>query len=167
LAWLVAEPEMKGLSFALKNLLVASSQKDAIFVFVKKDKHKYHSIRKPNLLGGKIAFQKFLDENLKYPQQALENKAEGTAHVKCEIDDRGRVLNAKSIHQLGYGLDEEAERLCLLMHFENTTERGLKIKHTRTVKIPFVLPKQNTVTITYETKPSGNKGGSYNYTVNL
>ena len=135
---------------------------------MKKDKHKYHSIRKPNLLmGGKEAFQKFLNENLKYPQAALENKIEGIAHVKCEVADRGNVLNAKSIHHLGYGLDEEAERLCLLMHFENTTERGLKIKHTRTVKIPFVLPKQNTVSITYETKPSGTKGGSYNYTINL
>jgi TonB family protein len=159
--------DLKGLIFDTENLQMASSKKDAIFVFVKKDKHKYHSIRKPNLLGGKIAFQKFLDENLRYPQQALEKKIEGIAYMKCEIDDRGRVLNAKSTHPLGYGLDEEAGRLCLLMHFENTTERGLKIKHTRTIKIPFVLPKQNTVTINYETKPSGSKGGSYNYTVNL
>jgi TonB family protein len=134
---------------------------------MKKDKHKYHSIRKPNMLGGKAAFQKFLAENLKYPKAALENKIEGMAHVKCEIDDRGGVLNAQSTHPLGYGLDEEAERLCKLMRFENTTERGLKIKHSRTIKIPFVLPKQPAITITYETKPTGSKGGSYNYTINL
>ena len=131
---------------------------------MKKEKP-YHSIRKPNLIGGKNAFQKFLAENLVYPKEALEKKAEGTAYVKCEISDRGKVLKAESIHRLGFGLDEEAERLCLLLKFEDTTERGLKIKHTRTIRIPFVLPKEPTVQINYETKPAEEKKTSYNYTI--
>jgi len=132
---------------------------------VKKEKP-YHSIRKPNFIGGKNAFQKFLAENLVYPKEALENKVEGIAHVKCEISDRGKILMAESIHKLGFGIDEEAERLCLLMKFENTTERGLKIKHTRTIRIPFVLPKEPTLQINYQTTPNAEKkSGSYNYTI--
>jgi TonB family protein len=130
---------------------------------VKKEKP-YHSLRKPNFIGGKEAFQKFLAENLVYPKEALEKKIEGIVHVKCEISDKGKVLNSSSRHKPGYGLDEEAERLCLLMKFENTTERGLKIKHTRTIRIPFVLPKEPVLQINYETKPAEKKG-SYNYTI--
>lgn len=133
---------------------------------MKKEKP-YHSIRKPNFIGGKNAFQKFLAENLVYPKEALEKKIEGMAHVKCEISDKGNILKAESLHKLGFGLDEEAERLCLLMRFENTTERGLKIKHTRTIRIPFVLPKEPVIRINYETKPSVEKKSSFNYTIKL
>ena len=134
---------------------------------MKKDKSKYHSIRKPNFLGGKKAYQEFLAQHLVYPKEAIENKIEGIAHVKCEISDRGKVLNAKSIHHLGFGLDEEVERLCLLMPFENTTERGLKIKHTKTIRIPFILPQQNTLQINYQTTTEKKEEGktSYNYTI--
>ncbi|MCW5906567.1 MAG: TonB family protein [Chitinophagales bacterium] len=135
---------------------------------MKKDKP-YHSIRKPNFLGGKKAFHEFLEKNLVYPAEALQNNIQGTAHVKCEINDRGKVLKAESIHKLGYGLDEEAERLCLLMRFEDTTERGLKIKHTQTMKIPFVLPRQQEIKITYHTTPAPaqKKSTGYSYTIKI
>jgi TonB family protein len=134
---------------------------------VKKDKHKYHSIRKPNFLGSKKAFAEFLALHLIYPSEALQNKIEGTAHVKCEIDDKGKVLKAASLTKLGYGLDEEAERLCLLMKFENTTERGMRIKHTRRIRIPFVLPKPTTLQINYQSTPAKKeeKKTSYTYTI--
>ena len=135
---------------------------------VKKDKHKFHSIRKPNIIGGKNAFREFLAQHLVYPKAAVENNIEVVVHIKCEISDRGKVLRAESIHKLGYGLDEEAVRLCLLLIFENTTERGLKIKHTKTIRIPFVLPKQNTLQINYQTTPAKEeKKASYNYTINF
>jgi TonB family protein len=132
---------------------------------MKKDKKPFHSLKTPNVIGGKKGFSEFLVQNLAYPKEAIENKIEGIAHIKCEISDSGKVLKAESLHRLGYGLDEEAERLGLLLRFENTIERGLKIKHTKTIKIPFVLPRQASVQITYETKPADNKGASYNYTV--
>lgn len=140
---------------------------------MKKEKKPYHSIRKPSILGGKGAFQKFLADNLAYPKEALDNKIGGIAHVKCEISDKGSVLKAESIHKLGYGLDKEAERLCLLIKFENTVERGLKIKHTHSIRIPFVLPKQEAVQpnlqINYQTTTAAPKKEeekkSYSYTI--
>jgi TonB family protein len=134
---------------------------------VKKERHKYHSIRKPSIIGGRTAFQKLLQDNLQYPQEAIAYKVQGIAHVKCEISDKGKVLKAESIHHLGYGLDEEAERLCLLLQFEDTTERGFKIKHTQTIKIPFVLPQEQSVQINYEVTPAQKKSEGYNYTLKL
>ena len=133
---------------------------------MKKDKGRYHSIRKPSFLGGKKAIHEFLMKHLVYPEEALNNKIEGVARVKCEISDKGKVLKAVSIYKLGFGLDEEAERLCLLMQFENTSERGLKIKHTKTIRIPFVLPRQEELKITYETTDSKSTTG-YTYTIKI
>jgi TonB family protein len=134
---------------------------------VKKEKHKFHSIRTPNFIGGKKGFQEFLSKNLVYPAEALQKKVEGMARVKCEIDDTGKVLKAESIHKLGFDLDKEAERLCLLMKFEDTTERGLRIKHCRTVRIPFVLPKQPVLQINYQTSTTEKEEAktSYSYTI--
>ena len=126
---------------------------------------RYHSIRKAHFLGDKKAFQEFLAKNMIYPKEAIDNKIEGVAYVKCEISDRGKVLSAKSVHPLGYGLDDEAVRLCLLMDFEDTTERGLKIKYTQTLRIPFVLPKQKPIKINYQTTPDKEKKSSYTYTI--
>ena len=117
-------------------------------------------------MGGKKAYQEFLTQHLVYPKEALENKIEGIAHIKCEISDRGKVLKAESIHKLGYGIDEEAERISLLMPFEDTTERGLKIKHTRTIRVPFILPKQSVLQINYQsTQIKEEKKTSYTYTI--
>jgi TonB family protein len=132
---------------------------------VKKDKGRYHSIRKPKFIGGKKAFQAFLVEHLEYPEEALKNKVEGIVHVQCEISDRGKVLNVRVVHGLGFGLDEEAKRLCLIMPFEDTTERGLKIKHKKTIRIPFALPKQPELKISYQTTSTDNAPGGYNYTI--
>ena len=134
---------------------------------MKKDHYKYHSIKTPNLLGDKKSFQDFIAKNLVYPQSAIENKIEGVAHIKCEISDKGNVLKVESLHKLGYGLDEEAERLCMLLKFENTTERGLRIKHYKTIRIPFIIPQQLPITINYETSSSSQKGVSYNYTLKI
>ncbi len=96
----------------------------------------------------------------------MENKIEGVAHVKCEVSDRGEVLKAENLHKLGYGLDEEAERLCRLMKFGDTTERGLKIKHTQTVRIPFNIPRQQTLQIKYHsTSAKEEKKTTYGYTI--
>src|ERR1700759_2759986 len=96
-----------------------------------KKERPYHSIRKPNYIGGQEAFLKFLAENMVYPPGAIEHKKDGTAHLKLEISDKGKVLKVQSLHRLGFGMDEEAERLAKMMPFENTTERGMKIKHTK------------------------------------
>jgi TonB family protein len=142
---------------------------------VKKEKP-YHSIKKPHFLGDKNAFQQFLDKNLVYPKEALEHKIEGVVHLKCEINDKGKVLKAEPLHKMGYGLDEEAVRLCLLMKFENISQHGVRIKHTTTLKVPFVLPKappvEQTVNINYqvtppESKPKNGSGGAYNYSIKL
>lgn len=140
---------------------------------MKNQRRPYHSIRKPNYIGGDEAFVKFLDENIIYPEEALKNKIQGLSFIKIEISDRGKVISAKTMNKLGYGLDEEAVRLSMLLKFENTVERGLKVKHTKNIRILFKLPEAPTVSmnINYETTTTtatgdeNNTSGGYNYTI--
>ncbi len=58
---------------------------------------------------GKDGLTAYNANNLEYPQQAIDNKIEGTIIVKFAVEPDGSVSNVKIVgNKLGYGLDEEA-----------------------------------------------------------
>jgi TonB family protein len=64
---------------------------------------------KPMFPGGEKALDKFIEENIHYPQNAMDNGVEGTVIVTFAVDDKGKVFSPKlKDDKLGYGLDEEA-----------------------------------------------------------
>ncbi len=142
----------------------------------KKDKH---FIKKPFYPGGQEAFKKFIQDNLKYPEEAIKNKIEGTVVAKYKIDYKGKVSDIKILKGIGYGCDEEAIRVIKLLKFEVPKEpRKLRVTFNRENKIFFKLPKTvkpTTSKVQYQYKatkkePNTNKAeekkSSYNYTIN-
>lgn len=61
--------------------------------------------------GGRRAFKKYLESNLKYPQQALENKVEGRVTIQFNVTAEGSLNEFKVIKGIGHGCDEEVIRL--------------------------------------------------------
>jgi len=138
-------------------------------------------IKKPIYLGGTKAYIAFIKDNLKYPQEALKNKIEGTVMLRYSINYKGEVTDAKILKGLGYGCDEEAKRIVKLLKFEIPKgPRKLKVLFHKDTKINFRLPKKKTVapkkSISYtyttakkdskqEQKPQKAKQ-SYSYTIN-
>jgi hypothetical protein len=53
--------------------------------------HKKHFLNLPKYIGGSEAFRKFIAENLRYPEAALEAKTEGSVIVEYDISDDGLV----------------------------------------------------------------------------
>ena len=53
----------------------------------------------------------YLQQNLKYPEQAKVNKIQGAVDLSMVIEADGRVTNIAITKSLGYGCDEEAVRL--------------------------------------------------------
>ncbi|MBN8679113.1 MAG: M56 family metallopeptidase [Chitinophagales bacterium] len=49
---------------------------------------------KPQFPGGQEAMVRFLQENLKYPELAKQNKVEGTVFVSFVVDETGKVVRA-------------------------------------------------------------------------
>lgn len=69
----------------------------------------------PEFPGGTKVLQKFVKRHKKYPKAAKENKISGTVYISFVIDETGNISNAKILRGLGYGCDEEALRIILLM----------------------------------------------------
>lgn len=133
-------------------------------------------IHLPQFPGGKAAFQEFIRTNLQYPKAAIENKIEGTVHVAYHVDGLGNVLDCVVTHGIGYGCDEEAVRIIMLMKYEKAKNRGLRVTATMRTRISFQLPKQAEFQIEYSVKEKPVKdspvkptkpatGESYEYTI--
>ena len=63
----------------------------------------------PEFPGGPNALRKFLDENVKYPQQTKRKK--GNVFVSLIITDQGNVSNVEVVKGLGKEYDKEAVRV--------------------------------------------------------
>ncbi len=68
---------------------------------------------------------KFIDENLKYPEEALHQRIEGTVHLEYVVNGLGKIVNVKLLEGIGYGCDEEAIRLIKSLVFEKVYNKGL------------------------------------------
>ena len=62
--------------------------------------------------GGQAALDKFINDNVDYPTQAIDRGTEATVIVGFGIDENGKVTNPHVVGaKAGYGLDEEAVRV--------------------------------------------------------
>ena len=67
---------------------------------------------KPTFEGGDAnAFVKYVQANLKYPENALENDIEGKVTVNFVVDASGKVRNARVVKGVDEELDAEALRV--------------------------------------------------------
>ena len=67
---------------------------------------------KPTFNGGDdAAFVKYLQQNIKYPQSALDNEEQGTVRVAFVVDANGKIRNAKVVKGVSEALDAEALRV--------------------------------------------------------
>ena len=82
---------------------------------------------------------KFITENLRYPDEAITNKIEGTVAVEFDLDVYGEVTDAKIKHGIGYGCDEEALRLVRMFKFEKKKYKGMRVIFHKSISIHFKL----------------------------
>lgn len=111
----------------------------------------------------------FISKNLKYPPEALEKGIEGTVSLQYHVDKNGKVFKTKVIQALGYGCDEEAERVVRLLTFGVHKNFG-KPYFIKRINVHFNLPAQPKVQINYvqTTKPKSlPTTASYSYTITL
>jgi TonB family protein len=73
----------------------------------------------PSYAGGEDEMRKYLKDNLKYPEEARENRVEGTIFVDFVIDSKGKVREVVATDVIGddvdFSLKEEAVRVVAAM----------------------------------------------------
>ena len=93
-------------------------------------------------VGGIKAYDKYLEDNKQYPQQALDNDVKGRVIIGFDVGIRGELSNFVVIRSLGFGCDDEVIRLIKEGPAWNPTlESDEPVESTVHVKMKFDAPK--------------------------
>lgn len=105
------------------------------------DKSGYYNYAEvaPSFTGGQKAIEDYVNNNLQYPQAAIDNDVQGTVNVQFGIDDNGNISNVTTIGpKLGSGLEEEAIRVVSGMSKWNPgTVKGKNVKTWMVLPITY------------------------------
>ncbi len=95
-----------------------------------------------NPIGGRRAYNKYLEKSLRYPEIAIQNKVEGKVTVQFIVDLSGKLTDFAIIRSLGYGCDEEVIRLVKEgPKWNPSMQAEIPIESTVRVRVKFKLPK--------------------------
>jgi len=85
-------------------------------------------------------YNTYLTDSLQYPRAAIDNKIEGVVVLELIISESGNLEDIKIIKGLGFGCDEEAQRLVLngvswIAGIKNGNAQSMKTQ----VTVPFII----------------------------
>lgn len=104
---------------------------------MEKSKKARDFLQQPQYPGGDKALTEFIYKNLRYPEAALAAEAEGVVLVEYDIDRQGLVTDARVLHGIGHGCDEEACRVVRMLKFDVGKNRGLHVIFHKKARIQF------------------------------
>jgi periplasmic protein TonB len=94
----------------------------------------------PEYAGGVAALSKFLQKNLRYPNPASNAGVSGKVYVQFVVGQDGAISKVDILKGLGFGCDEEAERVIKLMpHWSAGKQSGKAVAVKFTLPISFQL----------------------------
>lgn len=95
----------------------------------------------PQYPGGKEALDKYITENLKYPEAAQKNGIEGVVNVSFMVLPDGTIGSIKIVRLVDPDLEAEAIRLVKEMPAWTPAKTdGKAVESTATVQVIFSLP---------------------------
>ncbi|RYY27751.1 MAG: energy transducer TonB [Chitinophagaceae bacterium] len=95
----------------------------------------------PEFPGGKKAIQRFIADNIRYPEEAVQDDVEGTVQVTFVLDENGRVAKAEATsNNIGYGLEQEAIRVVKQMSgWKPGKVAGKNVKTRLSLPVVFLI----------------------------
>jgi TonB family protein len=91
--------------------------------------------------GGIRAYDKYLKNSLRYPQEALDNKVKGRVTLTFTVNTDGSLDDFNVLKGLGFGCDEEVIRLVKSgPKWSPTTEDNVAVESEVRVRVKFSLP---------------------------
>ncbi len=102
-------------------------------------------VKQPTFKGGMAELKKFISQELRYPDLALQNAIEGVVSLRFDINYKGEVDNVRLLSGIGHGCDEEAIRLILMLKFIVNSPKGLRVTYHKNLNIHFNLNKTELV----------------------
>jgi periplasmic protein TonB len=99
----------------------------------------------PSFPGGETALDAYIQNNIEYPTNALNNDIQGPVLIQFAVDTNGKVFQTSELNKkLGYGLDEEAMRIVSAMpDWSAGTIHGKKVRTYCEIPIAFAIQSEN------------------------
>ncbi len=101
----------------------------------------YYEFRPVENFGGKTQLADFLSREMIYPEEAMQEKIEGTVVIQCVVDKTGKVSDVAISQSVSNDLDKEAIRLFRFLLWEPAQLRGNPIDSQTTLEVEFSLKK--------------------------
>ena len=95
----------------------------------------------PEFPGGKDALERFIRDNLRYPQMALDNRVQGKVYVTFVVEEDGSISNPKLLRDIGVLCGEEAIRMVKSMpKWKPGMKDGKPVRVQYNLPVRFELP---------------------------
>jgi periplasmic protein TonB len=91
--------------------------------------------QEPSFPGGPKKWLGYINTNLKYPEAAKANNAEGKVFVAFVVERDGAITNPKVLRGIGNGCDEEAQRL-----LKNSPKWNPGMQNGKAVRVQYIIP---------------------------
>ena len=102
------------------------------------------SVSKPQFPGGDPALVKFLDTNMRYPEEAQKQKWQGSTLIAFTVNEDGSIANVRVLKSSKLVLDNEALRMVKMMpKWAPALQDGAPKKEMVVLPITFDLSKKN------------------------
>ncbi len=96
--------------------------------------------QQPEFVNGQAALVRFLQNNLKYPRAASNANTQGKVIVQFSVMSDGSIANVSVLKGIGFGCDEEAERVVKMMpKWKPGKQNGKPVRVRFTLPIQFAL----------------------------
>lgn len=101
----------------------------------------YDSVEQPPVFpGGDAALMKFIDNNMRYPQAAIENNIQGRVVISFVVNGDGSIGQVKVVRSKDPDLDKEAVRVVKsLPRFQPGKQSGKNVAVWYTIPVTFRL----------------------------
>jgi protein TonB len=114
-----------------------------IILFLSSHYSAAQTINPPVCYSGPRLAREFIDEEMIYPEKALQAGIEGTVELTFIVHEDGSVSNIQVIQRVSPEIDQEAIRLLRHILWHPATELGKPIAFLHSYKIKFNIRKYN------------------------
>jgi TonB family protein len=95
----------------------------------------------PQPFGGSSWVREFICNEMQYPEEAMQNKIQGTVEVVVTVLQDGKTINYRIKEGISPALDEEALRISKLILFRPAIQSGSYIVQDAKIPVKFNIKK--------------------------
>ncbi len=97
----------------------------------------------PRFPGGIESMQAFLAQEITYPEQAFDEKVQGSVVIKISVDETGKITSSEIVKGIGGGCDEEVlDAIGKMPHWKPALENGKPVKKSFSISVAFNLDEE-------------------------